>query len=147
MAGELIRLGAHPAAVAGNLYDNFSLGRVRLMQEVLATLEMHDRDRIAVIRVTRNMLERTFTTMEDTEHFINFPRAIQTVRVAVLLKEVGPDQISVSLRAKGQCDVAQVAAGYGGGGHRNASGFRLRGVTLDEMRDDLVDRLRQAIQG
>lgn len=146
VAGHLIRLGARPAAVANNLYDNFSLGRVRLMQEVLATLEMHDRDRIAVIRVTQKMLERTFTTMEDTEHFINFPRAIRSVRVAVFLKEIAPDQISVSLRAKGQCDVSLVAARYGGGGHRNASGFRLRGQTLDKMRDDLVALLRQEMQ-
>ena len=74
--------------MASNLYDNYTLGRVRLMQEVLATLEMHERDRIAVIRVTQKMLERTFTTMEDTEYFINFPRAVRSVRVAVFLKEV-----------------------------------------------------------
>ncbi len=142
VAGELIRLGVQPATVASNLYDNFSLGRVRLMQEVLATLEMHERERIAIIRVSQNMLERTFTTMEDTEHFINFPRAIRSVRVAVFLKELAHDFVSVSLRAKGLCDVSLIAARYGGGGHRNASGFRLRGKSLDQVRDDLVAALR-----
>ena len=146
VAGELIGLGVRPAAVADNLYDNFSLGRVRLMQEVLATLEMHERDRIAVIRVSQKMLERTFTTMEDTEHFINFPRAIRSVRVAIFLKEVAQDFVSVSLRAKGQCDVSLVASHYGGGGHRNASGFRVRGKSLDQVRDELVVLLRQAMQ-
>ena len=146
VAAELVRCGARPANVAGNLFDNYSLGRVRLMQEVLATLEMHERDRIAVIRVTRNMLERTFTTMEDTEQFINFPRAIRSVRVAVFLKEVAEDLVSVSLRAKGQCDVSLVAARFGGGGHRNASGFRVRGVRLDTLRDELLPMLAEAMQ-
>jgi phosphoesterase RecJ-like protein len=107
---------------------------------------MHERDRIAVIRVTQNMLERTFTTMADTEYFINFPRAVATVRVAVFLKEVEPGHISVSLRAKGQCDVSLIAARFGGGGHRNASGCRFKGQSMDGVRDLLVDLLRPEVQ-
>ena len=34
-------------------------------------------------------------------------------------------EVKVSLRAAGQVDVAALAAGYGGGGHPNAAGFRL----------------------
>lgn len=146
VAGELVRLGVRPEIVANQLYDNYTLGRLRLMEEVLATLEMHERDRIAVIRVTQNMLERTFTTMADTEYFINFPRAVATVRVAVFLKEVEPGHVSVSLRAKGQCDVSLIAARFGGGGHRNASGCRFKGQSMDGVRDLLVELLRPEVQ-
>jgi len=34
-------------------------------------------------------------------------------------------EVKVSLRAAGKVDVAAIAAGYGGGGHPNAAGFRL----------------------
>ncbi len=146
VAGDLVRRGVRPEVIANHLYDNYTLGRLRLMQEVLATLEMHERDRIAVIRVTSKMLERTFTTMADTEYFINFPRAVGTVRVAIFLKEIEPDHISVSLRAKGQCDVAQIAARFGGGGHRNAGGCRFRGQSIDSVRDLLVELLRPEVQ-
>ncbi|WP_448873124.1 DHH family phosphoesterase [Desulfobulbus propionicus] len=145
VAGELVRRGVRPEIVANQLYDNYTLGRLRLMEEVLATLEMHERDRIAVIRVTQNMLERTFTTMADTEYFINFPRAVTTVRVAVFLKEVEPGHVSVSLRAKGQCDVSMIAARFGGGGHRNASGCRFKGQSMDSVRDLLVELLRPEV--
>nr|WP_321466223.1 bifunctional oligoribonuclease/PAP phosphatase NrnA [uncultured Desulfobulbus sp.] len=145
VAGQLVQCGVRPEVVANQLYDNSTLGRLRLMQEVLSTLEMHERDRIAVIRVTQNMLERTFTTMADTEYFINFPRAVATVRVAVFLKEIEPGYISVSLRAKGQCDVSVVAARFGGGGHRNASGCRFKGETMDSVRDTLVELLRPLV--
>lgn len=145
VAGQLVRRGVHPEIISNHLYDNYTLGRLRLMQEVLASLEMHERDRIAIIRVTQKMLERTFTTMGDTEYFINFPRAVRSVRVAVFLKEVSPGVVSVSLRAKGQCDVSLIAAQFGGGGHRNASGYRVKGQTLDAVRDDLLPRLRQEV--
>jgi len=146
VAGELIRRGVRPEQAASNLYDNYTLGRLRLMQEVLATLEMHERDRIAVIRVTQKMLERTYTTLEDTEYFINLPRAVSSVRVAVFLKEVEPDHVSVSLRAKGKCDVSLVAAQFGGGGHRNASGFRVKGQSVEQVRDALLPLLRREVQ-
>lgn len=146
VAGALVHRGVRPEVIANHLYDNYTLGRLRLMQEVLATLEMHERDRIAVIRVTSKMLERTFTTMADTEYFINFPRAVATVRVAVFLKEIEAEHISVSLRAKGLCDVAQIAARFGGGGHRNAGGCRFKGQSLDSVRDLLVDVLRPEVQ-
>jgi len=145
VAGQLVDRGVRPELISNHLYDNYTLGRLRLMEEVLATLEMHERDRIALIRVTQKMLERTFTTMEDTENFINFPRAVRSVRVAVFLKEVSPEVISVSLRAKGQCDVALVAAEFGGGGHRNAAGYRLKGQTMDAVRDSLLPLLRREI--
>lgn len=145
VASALVGCGARPDVVANQLYDNYTLGRLRLMQEVLGTLEMHERDRIAVIRVTQNMLERTFTTMEDTEYFINFPRAVATVRVAVFLKEIEPGHVSVSLRAKGHVDVSLVAAQFGGGGHRNASGCRFEGTSMDRVRDTLVELLRPEV--
>jgi len=43
-----------------------------------------------------------------------------------LVWQVGADgEAKVSLRAAGKVDVARIAAGYGGGGHPNAAGFRL----------------------
>lgn len=141
VAAELVRCGADPAALANKLYNNYSLGRLRLLREVLDTLEMFEKERIAVIRVSRAMRDRTFTTMEDIEHFINFPRAIQSVRVAVFLKEIEPGHISVSLRAKGRCDVSAIAAHFGGGGHKNASGCTMRLAGMDEVRDALLPHL------
>ncbi len=144
VAGELVARGVRPDVMADRLFDNYTVGRLQLLQRVLATLEMYAKGRIAVIRVTAEMLRETGTTMEDTENFINLPRAVQTVAVAVFLKDRG-ETVSVSLRAKGCCDVSRVAARFGGGGHRNASGFRLPGRSLDEVRDMLVPVLEQEL--
>lgn len=146
VAAELVRCGADPAALANQLYNDSSLGRLRLLREVLATLEMYEKDRIAIIRVSKAMRDRTFTTMEDTEYFINFPRAIHSVRVAVFLKEIEPGHVSVSLRAKGRCDVSCIAAEFGGGGHKNASGCTVRNAGMDEVRDVLLPRLIAGIR-
>ncbi|PIE57159.1 MAG: phosphoesterase [Desulfobulbus propionicus] len=146
VAGELVRYGALPAKISENLYDSSTFGRLQLMQDVLSTLTVHEKGAVAVIRVTREMLDRSNTVMSDTENLVNLPRSVHSVIVAVLLKELEEGVVSVSLRAKGGCDVSEVAAAFGGGGHRNASGFRATGVTLDEVLDKLLPVLRSKVQ-
>ena len=145
VARQLVDLGVRPNQVARSLYDNYTPGRLQLMQMVLASLELRDDHRIAIMRVTRDMFARTGCTYEDTENFINLPRTVATVEVAVFLKEIGDETVSVSMRAKDTCNVAQVAALFGGGGHRNAAGFRMIATTLDEVRSRLLPVLQREL--
>lgn len=145
VVGELVGMGVNPAEVAGYLFDNFSLNRLRLLQEVLNTLEMYADEQIAVIFVTAEMYERTGTSSVDTELLINYPRSLQTVKAAVFIKEADDGLISVSLRSKGDCDVARVAAKFGGGGHRNAAGFKKQAVCIEQIRDMLMDELKSIV--
>jgi len=145
VARQLVELGVRPDHISRSIYDNFSVERLQLMQMVLATMEMHHDGRIAVISVTREMLDHTGCTLADTENFINLPRAVISVEVAVFLKETGEGMVSVSMRAKDSCDVANIASRFGGGGHRNAAGFRASPVTLDEVGDRLLSVIRQEL--
>jgi len=146
IAAELLEHGVDPAAVAGKLFDNYTINRLRLLQQVLDTLEMHEDDRIAMIRATREMFAGTGTNGADSEGFINYPRSLTTVKVACFLKETDESLVSVSLRSKGDdCNVAKVAALFGGGGHRNAAGFKCAGVSMAEVKADLLARLRELI--
>jgi len=141
VAKKLVALGVRPDQVTGNLYDNYSAGRLQLLQKVLATLEIKGEGRIAIIMVTEDMLDSTGCSLADTENFINLPRSVTTVEAAVFVKETGPGRVSVSMRAKGNCDVAEVAARFGGGGHRNAAGFRAAEKTVEEVRDMVLATL------
>ena len=147
VAGNLVACGVRPAEISQSLYDNVSFGRLRLMERVLASLESFADDQIGVIMLSREMLRATGATLEDSEGFINLPRSVRGVRVAVFLKESddGRKDVSVSLRAKGDCNLAVVAAKFGGGGHRNAAGFRMSGLSLEQVRDKLLPVLKQEL--
>ncbi len=145
VARRLVNLGVSPDMVSRNIYDNFSVARLQLMQMVLATMEVLSEERIAVIRVTQEMLAQTGCKMEDTENFINLPRAVISVQVAVFLKETADNMVSVSMRAKDTCDVAEIAARFGGGGHRNAAGFTAVDVTLGDVWKEMLPVLQQEL--
>jgi phosphoesterase RecJ-like protein len=146
VAGNLLNRGVVPAEVAGKLFDNYSVNRLRLLEKVLGSLELYFEGQIAVITATNEMFEASGAQREDTEEFINLPRALRSVKVAAFLKETPDDYIKVSLRAKGECDVSQVALKYGGGGHRNAAGYRAKDKTLAEVSEELLQELRRRLK-
>jgi phosphoesterase RecJ-like protein len=145
IASELVKLGVKPVEIAGKIFDNFSTNRLSLLQNVLASLQLYEDDRLAIISVTNEQYKETGTTPEDTELFINYPRSLDTVRVAVFLKETLGGMLSVSMRSKGKYDVAEVARKFGGGGHRNAAGFKVPGKSGAEVLDDLLPELRPLV--
>lgn len=142
IAGQLVEAGIKPGELGSLIYDNYSPERLSLMQMVLETLDLHEDRRIACIHVTRDMFDKSGAVAQDVEGFVEYPRSIKTVRVAAFLKETKSDMISVSLRAKGDCNVSQVAQQFGGGGHRNAAGCKFPGESIESVRQKVVARIR-----
>jgi len=66
----------------------------------------------------------------EAEELVNYPRSIDSVRVACFLRQLG-DQVKISLRGKGDVDVSRIAARFGGGGHPNAAGCTVPGALAD----------------
>ncbi|MCB2182925.1 MAG: bifunctional oligoribonuclease/PAP phosphatase NrnA [Desulfobulbaceae bacterium] len=139
-AGELVEKGVKPAEISGKIFDNYTRNRLQLLQEVLASLTLYVADKLALITVTNEMYEKTGTTAADTEQFINYPRSLETVKIAAFIKE-SKDVVGVSLRSKGDYDVACVARRFGGGGHRNAAGFKVPGARISAVQDQLLTEL------
>ncbi len=98
--------------------------------------------RVAVaLQVSKSDFVETKSSVNDTEDLINVPLQIRTVGVAALIVE-SPDggPIRVSLRSKGQVDVAKFAEQFGGGGHARAAGLKLA-TSLADARDKVVAAL------
>ncbi len=145
IAAELLRIGVLPEEISSHLYDNFSRERLKLMEMVLSTISFFESDQIAFMHVSDQMLAESGATLEDVEGFIDFPRSLRSVRVAVLIKEASDGFIAVSLRGKGDCDVAEVAKLFEGGGHRNAAGFRCQGKTIKQVCLEVKGALSKAL--
>jgi len=127
-----LRVGAELAALgadAGRLAEDFMFRRrpqaVQLLAAVLSSLELHAGGRFASLDLTLDMLARSGARHDETEGFVNYASSMEGVHAAALCREVDSSTTKVSLRSSGHIDVAQVAAEFGGGGHRNAAGLTL----------------------
>jgi phosphoesterase RecJ-like protein len=140
MAGRLVDFGANPYAVAGRLYQRYPLRRQQLLGLVLKTLEVKAQGTIGILQATPEMFRVSQATENDTEEFVGYVRCIDTVKVAIFIREARAGQVSVSLRSKSDFNVAELAQEFGGGGHFHAAGFRKTG-TAPEIRALLLERL------
>src|SRR6202521_5752193 len=125
LARELVLAGADPAHCARNVYFGHSTAKMRLLGAALSNL--HREGPLAWIWVTREQMERFAAKEEDCEGLVNYALSIQDVEVAAFFRELPDGRYRVSLRSKGQLDVAAVAEQFGGGGHACASGCALDG--------------------
>jgi len=119
---ELIEMGVKLTEIYHKLYENFSQPRFMLMTTMLNTLELHLKDRYAAMNITKQDFVRTGATYADSENLINECRRINTVETTALFIELDDGRIRCSLRSKGAVDVGEVAAKFGGGGHKMAAG-------------------------
>jgi phosphoesterase RecJ-like protein len=125
VASELAARGAD----AGTLAEQYMFRRrpeaLQLLGSVLSTLEFEAGGRFASLLLSQDMLRRTGARLDETEGFVNYATSLEGVHAAALLRETGPSETRVSLRASGLVDVSALAREFGGGGHPNAAGATL----------------------
>lgn len=136
---EMVGHGVNPYHIAQYVYGTYSLGRIKLLNLALDSIELSKNGKLSMMTVTRAMMEETGTQQQDVDGLINYARGIEDVKVAVLIQEDGngkngsktPHQYHVSLRSDGSIDVGAVAADFGGGGHPSAAGFNVNTPLAD----------------
>ena len=142
VAAELIEAGADPSYIAESLYETWSENRFRLLLKVLNTLEINND--VVITLVTLDMFRETGASVSDTESFVGFSRILKSVNSSVLFREIENNYYKVSLRSKGkQINVAKVAAMFGGGGHRNAAGCKIRS-DFKTAKETLLKAIRES---
>ena len=122
LAASCIDLGVSPWKTARRIYETYPRARIALLVEVLSTLEVDLGGAFATVTSSADMLRKHGLGADALEDFVNFPRAIEGVEVAALLRRRDDGAIRVSFRSRGRIDVAAVAHHFGGGGHHGAAG-------------------------
>lgn len=133
IAGEMVAIGVNAWYVAERLYERQPRERLALLALALSTLEVSSRGDWAAISVTLDMYETSGATSDLTDGFVNYPRSIRGVEVALFFRELKPGLIKVGFRSKGSVNVSAIAQAFAGGGHHNAAGCTLSG-SLEEVR-------------
>lgn len=146
VAEALVRAGAKPSRIYEQLYNQEPERRLRLLGAMLESLEVRAGGKLAIVQLDRAAFERAGAGPGDTEEMVNEPQKIAGVDAALLFVEQDDGVIRISLRSKGGVDVAAVASEYGGGGHRQAAGARMKG-TLAAVRERVVADVERALGG
>ena len=141
VAAQLLAAGLDPETIYRRVYASVPPGKLHLLREALATLDVDHSIGLAWISVEAGATDRHGVKSEDLDGIVEHPRSIAGTRLALLFRDLGHGKVKVSFRSTGDVDVNALARQFGGGGHAKASGALIPG-TLDAVRARVVAAAR-----
>jgi len=142
---KLVDAGAVPSAIYRDLYEQETLGRSRLRGIILARLATELNGRLVYTYVRKGDFAQAGAEPSDTEDAINLALAIKGTEVAVIMVEQPTGGFKISLRSRCAVDCSQLAATFGGGGHKAAAGAFIN-EPFEVAQEKLLAAVRQAMK-
>lgn len=130
-------------------YFNFRVydpRNIETLVYVLKNIKLFANKQVASIHLPYNVIKR-FNINNDFRHrFQKYVDDMNGVRASVCFTENERGVYHVSLRSHGEANVASVAESFGGGGHKNASGFQIKTNSFNNLLTKVVEKLKSALQ-
>jgi len=142
VAAQLLACGVDPEDMYTRIYASAPAGRVRLMADVLGTLQVDDTVGLTWLSMHAGALEQYGVRSEDLDGIVEHARSIAGTRMALFFRDLGHGKVKVSFRSTGGTDVNAFARRFGGGGHAKAAGALITGE-LSDVRDRVVQEARE----
>ncbi len=146
IAMELVQKGADPHKTYVMFSERESLGKMKLISKVLDTLRLYEDGLVAGIVIKDSFFKETGTKYEDSEGLVNYPRSIEGVEIAFAIIERPEEDVwKVSLRSKEWADVSKMANLLGGGGHKYASGAKIKANSEESAIEKVLQAIREVV--
>ena len=144
IAAYLIRCGANPKIAYSNIYGGKSLDSRRLIGNLLIRAESHYKGKLIVS--TQKYEETNSINHEgrDSDSLYQLLQSVENVEAIVIIHQITPETCAVGLRSYSWVDVGSIARTFGGGGHKNASGFTMAG-NIEELREKIIEAFKNVL--
>ena len=145
IAAKLIRGGADPSQIYGNLYERETVGRVKLRGTVLARVQTELDGRLAHTFILPTDYADCGAETTDTEDLINLALEIEGTVFAVIAVGQPAGGYKLSFRSRCKTAANEVAANFDGGGHKAAAGAFIESNDIDAVQTQVLDYVRKVL--
>ena len=143
-AAALLESGIDLPYLNRMLFRTVPYRKMKLHAFALMKMKLYDEGRIGITTLSHEDMASCGASGEDAEGVIDAIRDIDTVEIAVTLREDADDSIRCSLRGKTYANVSAIATRFGGGGHRFAAGCTLH-IPLEKAAEAILREAEAAL--
>lgn len=146
MGSDLMKKGASLQETVLAQYRSYNFRTLKYWGLVLDNMQMDKSGKFVWSKVSRREVEDLGIESEDEIAAASsfFAPITKGIEFGIILDE-NEGFIKASLRSRSNFDVSKLAEEFGGGGHKQAAGFILTGVSLDEAEEQVLETARQAV--
>lgn len=138
IAAELLRYETEPSIIHKQVFGNFTALKLKYLYKVLSEMEFFYKDRLVFLQISSEELAKYGLTAEDSRDLVDMIMNIETVEIAIVVREDESGVFKVSIRSKGHFEVNTLAESLGGGGHVFSAGASVK-MPAAELKKQIVD--------
>lgn len=131
-ASQLLISGGQLPKIVKKHSQNQSLASLKLWGKVLARLTKNEKYNITYTYITCNDVTESKIDEEELAGLTDFLNNLSGSKAMMMIKELKPGEVGVSFRTTNNLiDVSKLATLLGGGGHKKAAGFTIKGELVE----------------
>ncbi|MBU1091222.1 MAG: bifunctional oligoribonuclease/PAP phosphatase NrnA [Candidatus Omnitrophica bacterium] len=146
-AAELLSCGVDAPSIYRKVYESIPLEDLKSLSRILPKIKCGAGGKIAWFQLKQNILKNKNPCFDLSERLLSFGRSIKGIEVVALFRSNFSlrDTVRVNLRSQGKVDVNRIAARFGGGGHKTASGITIKGE-IEEARKKVLAEIQKQLR-
>lgn len=133
IASELMKKGAPLSKIAQVIFTNKNIAALKLWGKAFEKAKFNPKNGMLVTAVTQEDVRACHASVEDIYQVTSILSTVPDAKFAMVLSERDGEVVRASLRSMEQhgVDVSAIAHQFGGGGHKLASGFEIKGKIME----------------
>lgn len=125
---RLVASGASPKKTFAQMNSGKSFGSRILISRILSRMQKYYGGRLIISYETMEDTQEYGLEGRDSDTIYQLIQSMADVEAIVLVRQETETRCSVGFRSLDRIDVSKIAATFGGGGHRQASGLSIEGT-------------------
>lgn len=129
IASELMKKGASLFKIVEAIFSNKKLSTLKLWGRAFEKAIINPKNNMIVTVLTEEDIKECEASTEDIAQVASILNTVPGTKFSLILSQREGDAVKGSLRSEGYkgVDVSEIAHQFGGGGHKLASGFEIKG--------------------
>lgn len=140
IAAHLMQFGIKIHEINEEMFFNYNLTALKVIGYGLSNFQVMENGQVGVIHIPLNLVEQV--KPGDIDELAHYAVSVEGVRIGLFIREIKPNFYKVSLRARDDTPVNEIARYFDGGGHRKAAGCRITG-NYDEVVHQLLNVIKK----
>ena len=144
VASRLLEHSFNVFELYNRLYEGVPVEDLKKFTALLNSAEILFNGKVATVALSKNIQKKFKGRFDLRDKLFTFLRTFKGIEVLVIFTEQKKNKTRVNFRSQSYVDVARVAALFGGGGHKRASGCALD-YSLEKSQKKILTVLRKQL--
>lgn len=143
VAGILMEKGIDYSKIVDKTFYEKTFEQNQILGKALINSERYLDNKVIASVITAEEMRQYHVLPKHLDGIVNQLRVTKGVEIALFLYENEDGGYKVSSRSNGRVDAAEIAVGFGGGGHARAAGFSMEGSPREIIERILMEIRKQ----